>query len=95
MLAKRDTGARCDESGKLKTLAKLNEILGENKYTNENTKVQKDADGNIIAEAVGQVELCVFQEFILRFFNTIKRDEKKWFFTPEMAIWHKLYKVYV
>ena len=95
MIAKRDTGARCDESGKLKTLTKLNEILGEKKYTNENTKVQKDVDGNIITEAVGQVELCVFQEFILRFFNTIKRDDKKWFFTPEMAIWYKLYKVYV
>ena len=95
MIAKRDTGARCDESGKLKTLTKLNEILSENKYTNENTKLQKDADGNIITEAVGQVELCVFQEFILRFFNTIKKNDKKWFFTPEMAIWHKLYKVYV
>ena len=55
----------------------------------------KDEDGNIILEAVGQVELCVLQEFILRFFNTIKRDEKKWFFTPEMAIWHKLYTVFV
>jgi hypothetical protein len=95
MNSKRDTGARCDESGKIKTLSKLNEIIGENKYTNENTKLQKDEDGNIILEAVGQVELCVLQEFILRFFNTIKRDGKKWFFTPEMAIWHKLYTVFV
>jgi hypothetical protein len=93
--SKRDTGARCDESGKIKTLAKLNEIVGENKYTNESTKLKKDEDGNLISEAVGQVELCVLQEFILRFFNTIKRDEKKWFFTPEMAIWHKLYTVFV
>ena len=95
MNSKRDTGARCDESGKIKTLSKLNEIIGENKYTNENTKLQKDEDGNIILEAVGQVELCVLQEFVLRFFNTIKRDEKKWFFTPEMSIWHKLYTVFV
>ena len=95
MNSKRDTGARCDESGKIKTLSKLNEIVGENKYTNENTKIKKDEDGNVISEAVGQVELCVIQEFILRFFNTIKRDEKKWFFTPEMAIWHKLYTVFV
>ena len=91
----RDTGARCDESGKVKTLQKLNEIIGENKYTNENTKIKKDEDGNVISEAVGQVELCVLQEFILRFFNTVKRDNKKWFFTPEMAIWHKLYTVFV
>jgi hypothetical protein len=91
----RDTGARCDESGKVKTLQKLNEIVGENKYTNENTKIKKDADENVISEAVGQTELCVLQEFILRFFNTVKRDNKKWFFTPEMAIWHKLYTIFV
>jgi len=95
MNSKRDTGARCDESGKIKTISKLNEIIGENKYTNENTKAIKDADGTIITEAVGQVELCVLQEFILRYFNTIKRDDKKWFLTPEMAIWHKLYTIFV
>ena len=94
MLSKRDTGARCDESGKIKTLQKLNEIIGENNYTNENTKAEKDKDGNIIREAVGHVELCVLQEFILRYFNTIKKENKKWFFTPEMAIWHKLYTVF-
>ena len=95
MTSKRDTGARCDEAGKVKTLNKLNEIIGENKYTNENTKIQKDENGNIISESVGQTELCVLEEFILRYFNTIKRDNKKYFFTPEMAIWHKLYTVFV
>jgi hypothetical protein len=95
MTSKRDTGARCDEAGKINTLSKLNQIVGENKYTNETTKAKKDEDGNIISEAVGQVELCVLQEFILRFFNTIKKDNKKWFFTPEMAIWHKLYTIFV
>ena len=94
MLSKRDTGARCDESGKVKTLQKINEILGENKYTNENTKAEKDSDGNVIREAVGHVELCVIQEFLLRYFNTIKREDKKWFISPEMAIWHKLYTVF-
>ena len=59
------------------------------------TKAEKDGDGNVIREAVGHVELCVLQEFILRYFNTIKRDDKKWFLSPEMAIWHKLYTVFV
>jgi hypothetical protein len=96
MLSKHNIGARCDEAGKGKTLQKLNEILGENKYTNENTKAQKDENGNIIREAVGQIELCVLQEFILRYFNTIgiKNKSKKWFFTPEMAILYKLYTVF-
>jgi hypothetical protein len=95
MLSKRDTGARCDEAGKDKTMKKINEIVGETKYTNETTKLQKDADGNITREAISHVELCVIQEFILRYFDVIKRDEKKWFLTPEMAIFFKIYTVNV
>jgi hypothetical protein len=95
MTSTRDTGARCDEAGKAKNISKLNDILGEDKYDNENTKAVKDADGNIISEAVGNVELCVMQEFILRYFNAIKKDKYNWFLTPELAIWHKLYKVFV
>ena len=93
--AKRDTGARCDESGKIKTIQKLNEILGETKYTTENTRAKKDEEGNVISDAIGHVELCVLQEFILRYFNAIQKDGKKWFLTPEMALIHKLYTVFV
>ena len=95
LTSKRDTGARCDEAGKNKTMKLINEIIGENKYTNETTKAEKDADGNIIREATGHVELCVLQEFILRYFNSIKKDGKKWFLTPEMAIFFSLYTVNV
>ena len=95
MASTRDTGARCDEAGKAKNISKLNDILGVEKYDNENTKAVKDADGNVISEAVGNVELCVLQEFILRYFNVDKDKKKyKWFLTPEMALWHKLYKVF-
>jgi hypothetical protein len=95
MSSTRDTGARCDEAGKDKTMKKINEIIGETKYTNENTKVKKDTDGNIITEAITHTELCVIHEFILRYFNEIKQNNKKWFLTPEMAIFFKLYKVNV
>ena len=91
----RDTGARCDEAGKDKTLTKLNLIVGEKKYTSENTKLEKDVDGNVIREAVGHTELCVLQEFLLRYYDRIKKDNKKWILTPEMAIYNKLYKVVV
>ncbi|MFN9953910.1 MAG: hypothetical protein ACK55I_12495, partial [bacterium] len=64
-------------------------------YTIESTKAIKDEDGNIIYEAVGNEELCVLEEFILRYFNMVKHDDKRWFFTPEMAIYHGLYKVFV
>jgi hypothetical protein len=90
--SKRDTGARCDESGKIKTMQKLNEILGAEIYTKESTKAQKKGK-EIISEAVGQVELCVTQEFILRYFNAIKKEGKKWFLIPELAIWYKMYTI--
>ena len=93
--SKRDTGAICEQATKNKNLVKLNEIVGEEKYTIENTKTEKDAKGKIIKEAIGNVELCVLEEFILRHFDRTKREGKKWFFTPEMAIWHKLYKIFV
>ena len=92
---KRDTGATCEESGKEKSIQKLNLILGEEKYTSKNTKLEKDEDGNVIREAVGQIELCILQEFILRYYDVIKKDKKKWFLTPEMAIYYKLYKIIV
>jgi len=95
MTSKRDTGARCDQATKAKNISKLNEIVGEVKYTLENTKAVKDRDGNIISEAVGNDELCVIEEFILRYFNSIEEKGKKWFFTPEMAIYHKLYTIFV
>lgn len=93
MTSTRDTGARCDEAGKNKTLNLLNEIIGEDKYTNENTKLKKDSDGNVIQEPMNQIELCVLQEIILRYYDDIQKDGKSWFFTPEMAIYYKLYKI--
>ena len=95
MLSKRDTGARCDESGKIKSIQILNKILGEEKYTKENTKIEKEANGKIIHEAIGQIELCILQEFILRYYDKIRQNNKKWFVTPEMAIYYKLYTIFI
>ena len=95
MNSKRDTCARCDQATKNKNLSKLNEIIGQEKYTNETTKAVKDESGNVLQEAVGNVELCVLEEFILRYFNITEHDNKKWFLTPEMAIYHKLYTIFV
>jgi hypothetical protein len=95
MLSPRDTGARCDEAGKNKTMQILNQIIGEEKYTKENTKIVKDDNKNVIQDAVGHVELCVMQEFVLRFFDRIRKNDKKWFLSPEMALYHKLYIIHV
>jgi hypothetical protein len=101
----RDTGARCDESGKEKALKKISSILNEDEYSKLVMRPKLDKDGNIIKdkqdntveEIIGHIELCVLLEFSLRYFNRFKnvRNDKKWFLTPEMAIYHKLYKVLV
>jgi len=99
----RDTGARCDESGKDKTLKKLSMFLDEDKYNNLIIRPKINKDGDVIKdkndkqmeETIGQTELCVLMEFILRYFNQLKREGKKWFLTPEMAIYHKFYKVII
>jgi hypothetical protein len=95
MTSKRDTGARCDQASKNKNLSKLNEIINKDKYTIESTKAIKDQDGNVISEAIGNVELCVIEEFVLRYFNEVEENNKKWFLTPEIAIYHKLYTIFV
>jgi hypothetical protein len=95
MLSARDTGARCDEAGKNKTIQILNKIIGEEKYTKENTKIIKDDDKNVIQDAMGHVELCIIQEFILRYFDRIRKNDKKWFLSPEMALYFKLYTIHV
>ena len=95
MNSARDTGAICEDATKDKNLTKINNIIGEEKYTIQSTKAVKDKDGNIIQEAIGNTELCVFEEFILRYFNFIEENNKKWVLTPEMAIYNKVYKVFV
>ena len=73
---KRSKGARCDQAGKkgnngvLKT---LNKILGQDKYTDKNTK------------GIYALQLCVLEEFILRLRNKLKHNNKIWFLGPEQA----------
>jgi hypothetical protein len=82
MSKKRDKGARCDQSGKTDTITIINTILMSNtttqgdeyKLTIENTKQRT------------QKELCVFQEFLLRAFNSKRVNGHKWFFAPGEAL---------
>jgi len=83
MDSKRDTGATCEDAGKAKNIARLNEIVGQDIYTAQNTK------------PVSNFELCIIKEFILRYFNEIRKDNKhkRWFLMPELPIYHKFYQV--
>ena len=87
----RDTGASCTEAGKSKTIGILNKIIGSEKYTKENTKLIKNDEGNVTQEAIGEIELCVLQEFILRKKNLDSGNKNIWFLTPDMAIHYRIY----
>jgi hypothetical protein len=52
----------------------LNEILGREVYTKENT------------HGIHQIEICSLQEFLLRKFNKDKKNGKVWFFNTEEAL---------
>ena len=86
------TGARCDEEGKEKTIEKINKILGFKKFTKENTQMEK-VNGQVIRESTSHNELCVYQEFLLRYYNKINKNVLQWFLTPEMALYHQVYKI--
>ena len=55
--------------------------MGSEVYTKENTK------------KMVQIELCCLQEMTLRYYNYIKKDNKRWFFTPEETIINKLMEI--
>ena len=74
MTLKRHKGARCDQAGKKETLKVLNKIVGKEEYTIENTKETM------------QIELCSLQEFLLRYFDYTKKENKRWYLSPEEAV---------
>ena len=80
MEAKRNTGARCDESSKPRKIAVLTELMGEQlfeKYTNGTTK------------GMVQPELCSLEELLFRYYNKSKKNNKVWFFDFESAMLSK------
>jgi hypothetical protein len=95
----RDTGARCDESGKEKTLKKLEMFINKTKLEKLILRPKLDKDNAIVVdkddipvdEMIGHTEMCVLLEIILRYLNDT--EIKKYFLTPELAIYYKLYKV--
>lgn len=86
LTAKRDMGYVCEQAGKKKVLELLNNLLNEEVFTKYNTKI-----GNIVLPK----DLCIIQEFIFRYFNDIKLNQKKWYIDPSTALINKIYKLYI
>ena len=70
---KRNTGILCINTGKKITIQNLNEIFGFEKFTKENTK------------GILDIDLCIYQNFLLRYYDKINKDSKKWFFDFELS----------
>jgi hypothetical protein len=74
----RNKGARCDEAGKIKTINILNNIVGDEKYNKKNTS------------KFNQIDLCILQEFILRYYDMMEKNNKIWFINPDVALFNKI-----
>jgi type IV pilus biogenesis protein CpaD/CtpE len=69
----RSTGFRCDQSGKIKIVDLINDIENDIKYNSKTTKENNH-------------QLCILQEFLLRYYEEIQKDELTWFVNTETAI---------
>ena len=72
MTGKRNSGSRCDQSGKSGVLKTLSQIL-------DDSSVIKDEE----LKNLNVIQLCSEQEFILRNYDKIRKDGKRWFLAPE------------
>jgi len=68
----RHKGARCDQSQKKEAINNINTILNTERFEH-NT-------------AISRTELCIIEEFLLRYFNSITKDNKIWFLNPAQAV---------
>jgi len=67
---KRNSGAKCANAGKVKTIKQINAVIGSELFNSENTKT------------VSQTTLCIMEEFLMRRYN-LERPDRRWFFTYE------------
>ena len=42
---------------------------------------------------MNRIQICIYQEFYLRYFNYIKKNDKVWFLTPGQALINNIEKI--
>jgi hypothetical protein len=75
----KNVGTRCSISGKVKTIKIINDIIGDDIYTLENSK------------KIYLTEMCCMQEFLLRYYDFINKDNKRWMFTFDQYLYIDLH----
>ena len=73
MSAKRNKGRRCVTDGKSAVIKQLNTIIGYEKFNKINTKTKTAP------------HLCIFLEFIIRYYNYERKSSRIWFVDPDMV----------
>jgi hypothetical protein len=70
-----NNGARIDNAGKADVIKLLNQIVGVERYTNENTEKE-----------FSKIGLCVVLELVMRKYTDTKQQNKVFYLTPEQAL---------
>ena len=81
MSSKRNSGARCDQAIKSIKVDNLNKIIGGSggdpeTFNKQNTK-------NLSGD-----EICILQEVLLRYYNSIRKNGKRWFIPSDIALYN-------
>ena len=83
MSSKRNSGARCDQAIKSIKVDNLNKIVGgvgggggQETFNKQNTK-------NLSGD-----EICILQEVLLRYYNSIRKNGKRWFIPSDIALYN-------
>ena len=81
MSSKRNSGARCDQAIKSIKVDNLNKIIGGSggdpeTFNKQNTK-------NLSGD-----EICILQEVLLRYYNSVRKNGKRWFIPSDIALYN-------
>ena len=77
--SKRNSGARCDQAIKSIKVDNLNKILGGGGPETFNKQNTKNLSGD---------EICILQEVLLRYYNSIRKNGKRWFIPSDIALYN-------
>jgi hypothetical protein len=70
-----NNGARIDNAGKADVIKLLNQVVGEERYTNDNTEKE-----------FSKIGLCVVLELVMRKYTDTKHNNKVFYLTPEQGL---------
>ena len=74
-----NVGAKCESAGKMDIIKYVNQFLGHEQYTQENTDTSKSG-------GITQLGMCVILEMLMRDMTDQKKANRVYYLTPEQAV---------